>query len=267
MKTLAERKAPLTRPFAVKSVDEEARTFSGLASTWDLDLGNDVIELGAFKRTLNAWRSSGRVLPLIDNHNYGSVRAVVGKMLSAQETTEGLECDFEVIEGPDGDEVLRRVKGGYVDGLSIGYEAVKWEMERAEGTDAWDAIRHLKEIKLREVSVVIWPMNPHAVIDTTSVKALAEALREGRLSEEEQAELKALPAETRKNLRALLEDESAPAVDDPAPPAETPPGPAPTDAKLEGVDLDRLRLRLLLRTVKLRGPATRNGPARHAVSS
>lgn len=188
MKTLAKQAAR----FEVKALDESARTFSGLASTWDEDLGGDIIEQGAFKRSLDAWRSSGKVLPLIDQHNYGSIRSVVGKMTAAKETKQGLETDWSVIEGPDGDEVMRRLKGGYIDSLSIGYEAVKWEIEKPEGADPWNYVRHLKEVKLYEVSLVIWPMNPNALIDGDSVKSLTAALREGRLTDEQKAELRAL---------------------------------------------------------------------------
>src|SRR5688500_388089 len=118
MKTKAtaadQRRTKSLTPFAVKSVDEASRSFTGLASTWALDLGNDVIHAGAFARTLNAWRSGGKTIPLIDQHNYGSVRSVVGKMTEAAETGEGLVCTFQVIEGPDGDEIYRRIKGGFV---------------------------------------------------------------------------------------------------------------------------------------------------------
>lgn len=178
--------------FQVKELDAGSRTFSGLSSTWDEDLGGDIIHRGAFKRTLDSWRSSGRVIPLIDQHNYGSVRSVVGKMVEATESTKGLESSFEVIEGPDGDEVLRRLEGGFVDGLSIGYEAVKWEWERPEGADPWEAVRHLKELKLYEVSVVIWGMNPDALIDPSSFKSLFNAARSGRLTDEQKDQLRAL---------------------------------------------------------------------------
>lgn len=164
-------------PFQVKAVDEESRTFSGLASTWDLDLGGDIIHQGAFAKTLKEWRASGKPLPLIDQHNYGSIRSVVGKMISAKETGDGLVSEFQVIDGPDGDEVLRRVKGGYVDGLSIGYMPTKWEDERSE---EGKRIRHLKEITLHEVSVVIWPMNPGATIDASTVKSLLDHIEDPR---------------------------------------------------------------------------------------
>lgn len=237
MKTLTKTAAP----FEVKALDEAKRTFRGLASTWDEDLGGDVIEQGAFKRSLDGWRSSGRVMPLIDQHNYGSVRSVVGKMTDAKETKQGLDAEFEIIEGPDGDEILRRVKGGYINSLSIGYEAVKWEIEKPEGADPWDAIRHLKEIKLHEVSVVIWPMNPGAVIDPTSLKSLTAALREGRLTDEQKAELRALPSDAKERFRALLSEPDPPAN------AGTPAGGglAPDDPK-------RLQMEATLREIQLR---------------
>lgn len=167
METIAKT---LTR-FEVKSLDLDARTFTGLSSTWDEDLGGDIIHEGAFKNTLKEWKSSGSIIPLIDQHNYGSIRSVVGKMTDAKETDDGLESTFQVIEGPDGDEVLRRIKGQYVDGLSIGYEPVKWEYEEKEDS-RWGQLRHLKEVKLHEVSVVIWPMNPGATIDRSTAKAM-----------------------------------------------------------------------------------------------
>lgn len=189
-------------PFEVKAVDTAARTFSGLASTWDDDLGGDRIVKGAFARTIDAWRGSQGRKPvfLLDQHNYGSIRSVLGKMVDASETDAGLDSEWSVIDGPDGDEALRRVQGGYITGLSIGYQAIQWE------NDAAGDVRVLKEVKLYEVSLVIWPMNEGALIDTSSVKALLRAAREGdpHLSDEEKglvlAELKA----TRDDIDALL---------------------------------------------------------------
>jgi HK97 family phage prohead protease len=202
MKTMAQRRTAKTendnrraksmRQFEIKTFDDAARTFTGIASTWNEDLGGDVIHQGAFKRTLDAWRASkSKIIPLIDLHGHDSVRRVVGKLISAGETGEGLECVFEVIDGPDGDEIWRRVKGGFVNGLSIGYRAIKWEIEEGESGEWWDRIRHLKEIELEEISVVIWGMNPEALID--SMKALLRAAREDdpRVSPEEKAYIRA----------------------------------------------------------------------------
>jgi len=192
----------LVTRFEVKGLDDEARTFSGLAATYDLDLGGDVIEPGAFKRTLKNWKRSKRVLPLLDSHNGQSVRAVVGKLREAEEVTKGLDATFEVIEGPDGDEVFRRVKGGYVDGLSIGYSAVQVRYPKTEEEQATGVYRFLKEVKLHEVSVVLWPMNPEARIDTATAKALLMAAKDKTLTDDDRAELKSLAAEINVLLRA-----------------------------------------------------------------
>ena len=231
--TATETKAITTR-FEVKELDAEARTFEGLASTWDRDLGDDVIHPGAFKRTLSHWRQSKRALPLLDQHNYHTVRSVVGKLLDARETDEGLWTKWQVIDGPDGDEILRRLKGGYVDGLSIGYRPVKYDFE--ESDDArWGEIRHLREVELKEVSVVIWGMNPNALVDTDSVKALIQAARDGRLTDE--------PKDER---RALLDDSPAPdAPDTGTPDPEEPKGLAPEEQAALRAKILRLKLRRL----------------------
>ena len=192
----------LVARFEVKALDEEARTFSGLAATYALDLGGDVIEPGAFKKTLKDWKRGKRVLPLLDSHNSGSVRSVVGKLLEAEEAPKGLDATFEVIDGPDGDEVFRRVKGGYVDGLSIGYSAVQVRYPETAEEQATGVYRFLKEVKLIEVSVVLWPMNPEARIDTATAKALLMAAKDKDLTEDDRAELKSLAAEINVLLQA-----------------------------------------------------------------
>src|SRR5689334_18254856 len=85
---LETKRAPCN--FTMKAIDDDARTFEGLASTWDLDLGGDVIHQGAFKKSLAEWKSSGKVLPLLDSHNYFSVLSAVGKLEAAKETKAGL---------------------------------------------------------------------------------------------------------------------------------------------------------------------------------
>ena len=147
-----------------ESVDLEARTFEGLANTWDLDRVGDVVHRGAFRRTIKHWKESGRVLYLLDNHSaYGSVLSVLGKLLEAKETKAGLWVKYEVAPGATGDQLLAMLKGGFLDSLSIGYRPVKFERptdaERRAGIGL-----HLKEVEWRETSVVIFPANEGARI-------------------------------------------------------------------------------------------------------
>jgi HK97 family phage prohead protease len=174
MKTLAKS----ITPFSIKATDDNSLTFEGLSSTWDLDLGGDIIHPGAFKRTLEHWQRSGKTIPLIDQHNYDSVRAVVGKLVEAKETEQGLWSSWKIIDTEDGREVYARLKGGYIDGLSIGYRPLG-------NPEMVDGVRHIKELALEEVSVVIWPMNQNARVQ--SVKAALASL-----SEEDREEIGAL---------------------------------------------------------------------------
>jgi HK97 family phage prohead protease len=177
--------------FAVKSIDQKARRFAGLASTWELDLGNDVIHKGAFAKTLSDWRSAKRkTIHLLDSHKRASQYDVLGKLVEAQETDLGLEAEFEMRDTQHAHDALKAIEGGFIDGLSIGYQAV--------GAPAYEkaangqTIRHLKEIKLHEISLVIDPMNEGARIDPSSVKSLIDAAKAGQLTDEQKAELLAL---------------------------------------------------------------------------
>ena len=187
---MAFQTASRTR-FEVKETDDEARTFTGLASTWDMDLGGDIIHRGAFRDTLKEWQADGRALPLLDSHNAaGSVENVIGKMVEAKETQEGLMATFQLMQGDaKAEAVYRRIKEGYVDGLSIGYEALAWEKpdEDEKKAGAW---RVLKKVNLMEVSVVLWPMNTGARI--ADVKSAVRSMEDDALSDDEVLELRKL---------------------------------------------------------------------------
>jgi hypothetical protein len=173
------------RGFEVKAIDATERTFEGLAAAWSQDLGGDVIHPGAFAKSLTRWKERGFPIPLLNQHSYfGGIHDVLGSMIDAEEREEGLWAKFEVDEGPEGDKLLRHIAKKRLGGLSIGYEAVEAETDK-------DGLRHLREIKLMEVSAVIWPMNPDAMFDASSVKSLltnSDNLKE--LSDDEIGELK-----------------------------------------------------------------------------
>lgn len=157
------------RPFEIKGIDAKERTFEGLAAAWSLDLGGDIINPGAFAKTLTYWREKGFSIPLINQHSYyNGIHDVLGSMIEAEERTEGLWSKFEVDDGPDGDKLLRHIERKRLNGLSIGYQPVEYEVSNETG------IRTLTEVRLKEVSAVIWPMNEDAVIDSNSIKSLLE---------------------------------------------------------------------------------------------
>lgn len=163
----------LNVPVQIKALDTEKRTFEGLAATWDLDLGDDVIHRGAFKEWISEWRRKKNAVPLLDTHNSFSVFSAVGKLLDTKETAAGLWTKWEIIDGPDGDGIMTRLKSGIITSMSIGYRPLKYDFEDSEEA-RFGQIRNLLKVELHEVSLVLRPMNPNAVIDTDSVKALLE---------------------------------------------------------------------------------------------
>lgn len=247
-KTKSQTRA-ITR-LSVKAVNATERTFEGLAAAWSLDDGGDVIERGAFAKTLNDWKQSGgkRIIPLIDQHSYGSVFKVVGKLLDAAENEDGLWTKWQVVNGDDGDKVLERVEGNFVNGLSIGYETVQADIEQITIDSETEYIRHLKELKLIEVSLVIWGMNPDALIDTSSVKALLNAERAGdaTLTAEQRQQVLTQLESARDDITALLSAQKKGKESEPA---------AATEEQKRAIS-DRIM------SLRLRSAATRLG--RHA---
>ncbi|MEO7889173.1 MAG: HK97 family phage prohead protease [Vicinamibacterales bacterium] len=199
------------RPFAIKAVDSVARTFEGIAAAYSLDLGGDVIQPGAFAKTLAYWREKSTAIPLINQHNYyDGIHDVLGSMIDAEERPEGLWAKFEVDDGPDGEKLMRHIEKKRINGLSIGYEIPAGGAEVDK-----DGIRQLSEIRLREVSAVIWPMNPDATIDSASIKSASEMsddeLREMRDTLDAEAKARAekvdpkISPEAEQKLRAKLQ--------------------------------------------------------------
>jgi Escherichia/Staphylococcus phage prohead protease len=140
--------------FELKGVSDEG-VFTGLASVFgNVDLGFDVVEPGAFTRTL---AHKGGEVPILFAHD---TRQPIG-LGKLQETAKGLEITGElVMETAKGKEVFALMKKGVLRGLSIGYDVVKDTIA--------NGVRHLQELKLYEVSVVTFPMNELATV--TSVK-------------------------------------------------------------------------------------------------
>jgi HK97 family phage prohead protease len=151
-------------PFELKALDSDERSFTGLASTWDVDLQNDRIEPGAFKRTIDHWMRAGKPLKLLNSHKKERCEDVIGEIKSMEETKEGLLVSAKMADTPQGNAVWNLIKSRLVDGLSIGYSATKHRNETKDEGGRKKSIRVLEEIKLFEISAVVFGANPNAVV-------------------------------------------------------------------------------------------------------
>lgn len=157
-----EQKEFRTYPFEVKQINDEDPnffTFEGYASTFgNIDLGDDVVERGAFTRTLRD-RPKFKILWQHD------MTMPLGIPTEAREDDRGLYIkanlprDDEFVKG----RVIPQIKVGSIDSMSIGFFIKDYEIK--------EGIRHLKEIDLFETSLVTMPMNPQA--NLTGFKAVS----------------------------------------------------------------------------------------------
>lgn len=145
----------------IKALSDDG-TFEGILSPYsNVDEGGDVVEPGAYTKTL---KERGSKVPLLWQHKSDQP---IGE-LSLEDRKDGLYCKGKLLlDVQKAREAYLLIKAGIVKGLSIGYESIKDSIE--------GSIRHLKEIKLYEGSIVTFPMNESAVI--TAVKARLESKR------------------------------------------------------------------------------------------
>lgn len=151
----------------VEAEDQNTAIIKGYGSTFgNVDLGGDIVERGAFEKTLK--EKNGKVYFLMD-HRY-DMKNQLG-VATLREDSKGLYGEFEVnLETEQGKMAYAQAKQakrhGIPLGMSIGYDTVKEEY------DSQNDIRRLKELKLYEVSLTMFPMNEEAVM--TGVKSLQQ---------------------------------------------------------------------------------------------
>lgn len=147
--------------FPIEFKDADSSGFiRGYASTFgNVDLGLDVVDQGAFKKTIQ--ETKGGKFPILADH---SPEKLIGWNLRAEEDSQGLkvegQLDMNVQLARERFSLAKKaLEHGIPMGLSIGYMTVKAEPDRSK-----PMIRRLKELKLFEYSIVTFPMNTEAMI-------------------------------------------------------------------------------------------------------
>lgn len=137
----------------VKALTDEGQ-FSGLASTFgNIDLVGDVIQKGAFAKTIKDRKGKIR---LLWQHNRSQV---IGTIKSLEETDEGLFIEAQLALGTQlGKEAHELLKMEALDSMSIGFSPIIEEFNVETG------INTIKEIKLFETSLVTFPANEQATV-------------------------------------------------------------------------------------------------------
>jgi HK97 family phage prohead protease len=182
--------------FELKKEPDADGVFEGYASVFGVvDQGMDVVERGAFTKTLG----SGRNVKMLWQHDSAQPIGVFDVM---QEDERGLFVRGRLLKGiRQSEEAMVLMRNGAIDSMSIGYRV-------AEATEEGGGrIRKLMEVELFEISLVTFPMLEAAKITSmksiTTIREFEGALRDAGFSK---TEAKAIAAEGFKGLSDHRDD-------------------------------------------------------------
>lgn len=144
--------------FELKKEPDDDGFFEGYASVFNVvDQGMDIVERGAFENTLN-----NRKPKMLWQHDPNQP---IGVWDELREDERGLFVKGRLLKDvARGREAMALMRAGALDAMSIGYITKEADREGNGG------VRRLKELDLREISLVTFPMNESALI--TGVKSI-----------------------------------------------------------------------------------------------
>lgn len=146
-------------PLEIKSVSETG-VFSGYGSVFhNEDSYGDIVRPGAFKKSLAEWEKKGRLPPMLWQHDRYEPIGVFTKMV---EDEKGLFVEGRLLidDIPQARAAYALLKEKALGGMSIGYREILIEQDHDE------KVTNLLELDLWEVSVVTFPANDEATVDS-----------------------------------------------------------------------------------------------------
>lgn len=178
-------KKRIVRPLEIKSLDDSSGTFEGYGAVFgNIDSYGDIIVRGAFQNYLSMNKPLN--VKLLWQHNSDEPIGVYDEI---QEDENGLFVKGRLLidEVEKSRECYALLKAGAISGLSIGYTV------NANGSKyGSDGNRYLSDLKLWEISVVTFPANPEANIESVknmSIKDFERFLRDAGFSKKEAVEI------------------------------------------------------------------------------
>ena len=142
----------------------------GYASLFgDQDQGGDVVQKGAYAKSLTRLIADGRQVKMLWQHDPAQP---IGVWDEVREDARGLYVKGRLLDSIDrGREAAVLIAAGAIDGLSIGYRTVR-AAKNEKGR------RLLTELELWEVSLVTFPMLPSARVDAKGDVLVDDTMRE-----------------------------------------------------------------------------------------
>lgn len=146
-----------TKTFDVKAADNG--TITGYASTWirEPDSYGDIVAKGAFAESIENIKSTGKVLPLLFNHNSDDLGAYIGTVTDLEEDDHGLKFEATFDATPEGQRARELAMTGRLAKFSFAYDVLdQGTVTLEDGREA----NELRKLNIHEVSLVMYPANP-----------------------------------------------------------------------------------------------------------
>ena len=195
----------LFKSFELKA--EDNGIIEGYFSTYDKspDSYGDIIEPGAFTKTIEKRKETGHPFPLCFNHDFSSV---IGAVDSIEDTEKGPYIKAHFLDTALAQDVRKMLLSGAIYQFSFAYDVIgarePSKEEKAEGI-----VNVLTELEVFEISVVTVPANQNAV--ATEVKS---GRRNSKADEDIIRETVSQMNDCIKALESLLGDEDKPAEEE-----------------------------------------------------
>lgn len=141
-----------------KALDQVQGIFEAVVAVFgNVDRGGDKIIAGAFTKTLADWQQKGRPIPVIYSHEWDNLDALIGQVIEAKETSEGLYIKAQLaMDEPFAARVYKKMANGTLAEFSFAYDVADEVLTRANG----DCVNELRQLDLLEVGPCLVGMNP-----------------------------------------------------------------------------------------------------------
>lgn len=163
-------------PVKVKTDGMADGDFLGYASVFGVkDTCGDVVQKGAFGKTLADWASKGQPIPLLWGHNTADPDMNLGEIVTAEEDSHGLKVHGRLdMSNPKAAQTYKLLKSGRVGQMSFAYRVTDGAYVMPESKDG-ESFYSINSVDLFEVSIV--PIGANQDTEILAVKSVLASLQ------------------------------------------------------------------------------------------
>nr|WP_256127731.1 HK97 family phage prohead protease [Arthrobacter sp. SDTb3-6] len=151
------------------------------------DSQGDIIQAGAFTKTLAEWTLKDRPIPVVWSHQFTDPESILGKYVEAQETDAGLLLKGQLdLDHPKAARIHKLMLDGLIVEFSISGQVRDYELIKSDGEESWWPSLLIKDIDLWEAGPCFKGANPDTELlsiksDGRLTGAVRTVAKEGRV--------------------------------------------------------------------------------------